>query len=73
MYCHNFCIHEELIRKFKNAKIVYQFSTVGEGEEKTYTSKVFINGVMSGIGVSSKKREAEEIAAQKALESVKKI
>lgn len=62
-----------LQEKFKNAKIVYQFSTVGEGEEKTYTSKVFINGVMSGIGVSSKKREAEEIAAQKALESVKKI
>ena len=62
-----------LQEKFKTAKISYQVSSVGEGEEKTYTSKVYINGVMSGIGVSGKKREAEEISAHKALENIKKI
>lgn len=62
-----------LQEKFKTAKIVYQFSTVGEGENKTYTSKVYINGVMSGIGVAGKKRDAEEMGAKKALENTKNI
>ncbi len=63
----------KLQEKFKTAKISYQTSSKGEGEEKIYTSRVFINGVMSGIGVSGKKREAEEISAKKALESIKKV
>lgn len=63
----------KLQEKFKTAKIFYQTTSDGEGEEKNYTSKVFINSVMSGIGVSGKKREAEEMSAKKALENVKKV
>lgn len=62
-----------LQEKFKTAKIFYQTQASGEGEDKYYTSRVFVNGVMSGIGVSGKKRDAEEISAKKALETIKKV
>lgn len=62
----------KLQEKFKTAKIVYDTKSSGEGQDKTYTSKVFINGVMCGIGTSGKKREAEELSAFQALDSVKK-
>ena len=65
--------HKSILQeKFKNAKIVYQVSSSGEGQDKFYVSKVFINGVMSGIGRSGKKREAEDLSAKEALERVKK-
>lgn len=62
-----------LQERFKNARIFYQTTSTGEGEQKQYSSKVFINGVISGTGVSGKKREAEELSAKQALENVKKI
>lgn len=62
-----------LQEKFKQAKIVYQTKSEGEGENKIYHSKVLINNVVCGEGCSNKKREAEEFSAKMALESVKKV
>jgi len=65
--------HKSLLQeKFKNAKISYRVSSSGEGNEKFYTARVYINGTMSGIGHGTKKREAEENSAFEALERIKK-
>ena len=58
---------------FKHATILYQTKASGEGQTRIYNSQVFINGIMSGVGSSVKKRDAEEIAAKKAYEKVKKV
>lgn len=63
----------KLQEKFKTSKIYYQTVSSGEGENKVYKSRVFINGVMSGIGIATKKREAEELSALEALKSVEKV
>lgn len=63
----------KLQEKFKNAKIVYQTKSDGDGQGKTYNSRVYVNGVMSGIGTAPKKRDAEELAALEALKSIKKV
>ncbi len=55
------------------AKIVYKTTTEGEGLDKIYNSSVFVNGVMSGIGQSTKKKIAEEIAAKEAIKNIKKV
>ncbi len=58
---------------FKGAKIVYQTAANGEGVEKTYHAKVFVNGVLSGEGEAKKKKEAEELAAKEAITKLKKV
>ena len=62
-----------LQEKFKKATILYETKPSGEGLDKIYNSRVFINGVMSGIGTSEKKKNAEELAAKNALEKIKKV
>lgn len=59
-----------LQEKFKNARIVYKTEVTTQNLEKIYNCRVFVNGVMSGIGASTKKKVAEEIAARQALEKV---
>lgn len=61
-----------LQEKYKTAKIRYETTHDGEGQDKTYTAVVYINNVASGKGVSQKKRFAEDIAAKEALKKVKK-
>lgn len=66
--------HKSMLQeKFKTAKIYYQTTASGEGQDKVYTSRVFINGAMSGIGVAGKKRVAEDLSAFEALKALKKI
>ena len=62
----------QLQEKFKNAKIVYDTKSSGEGEEKYYTAQVYINKVACGTGQAGKKRDAEELAAKQALENLSK-
>lgn len=62
-----------LQEKFKTAKIYYDTKSTGEGQDKFYTAKVLINGVVSGVGTAQKKRVAEDNAALYALQNVKKI
>lgn len=57
----------------KGAKIVYQTLSRGEGADKTYFAKVFVNGVVTGEGEAKKKREAEENAANVALTRLKRV
>lgn len=66
----NKCLLQE---KYKNAKILYDTKSTGEGQDKIYVSKVFINGVACGEGSSTKKRFAEDLAAKQALTKVKKV
>lgn len=61
-----------LQEKFKTAKIRYETTHQGEGQEKTYTAVVYINNEPCGRGVSGKKRFAEDMAAKEALNKVKK-
>jgi len=61
-----------LQEKYKTAKIHYETSHSGEGQDKIYNAVVFINGVPCGSGVSNKKRFAEDMAAKEALFNVKK-
>ena len=62
-----------LQEKFKTAKIYYETKHTGEGQEKTYTATVYINGEPCGTGESQKKRFAEDAAALCALKNVKKV
>lgn len=66
----NKCLLQE---KFKTAKIYYDTKSSGEGQDKVYLSKVYINGVVCGEGSSTKKRFAEDLAAKQALTKVKKV
>ena len=61
-----------LQERFKTSKIYYETKHSGEGQEKTYTATVYINGLACGVGVSGKKRFAEDIAAKEALLKTKK-
>ena len=61
-----------LQEKFKTAKIRYETTHEGEGQDKEYTAVVYINNVPSGKGVSGKKRFAEDLAAKEALKNIKK-
>ena len=61
-----------LQEKHKTAKIRYETTHEGEGQDKLYTAVVYINNVPCGKGVSGKKRFAEEDAAKEALLRVKK-
>ena len=60
-----------LQEKYKTAKIRYETTHEGEGQDKTYTAIVYINNIPSGKGESQKKRFAEDIAAKEALKKVK--
>ena len=60
-----------LQEKFKTAKIRYETTHLGEGQEKTYTAIVYINNQPCGKGVSGKKRFAEDLAAKEALKNTK--
>lgn len=60
-----------LQEKFKTAKIRYETTHEGDGQEKTYTAIVYINNEPCGKGESQKKRFAEDMAAKEALKNVK--
>lgn len=62
-----------LQEKYKKAIILYETKQIGEGLEKVYNTRVFVNGVMSGIGKAQKKKDAEESAAKDALRKIKKV
>lgn len=62
-----------LQEKFKKSTILYETKQSGEGLDKIYNTRVFINGVMSGIGSAQKKKDAEESAAKDALRKIKKV
>lgn len=56
----------------KSNRISYDTKSSGEGQEKSYLSKVYVNSVMCGVGLAQKKRDAEELAAKEALGKLKK-
>ena len=61
---------QELVQRKSNQVITY--SLVGESgpdHDKTFTFEVLINGAVSGRGSGKTKKEAEQMAAAKALES----
>ena len=63
----------QLQEKLKNAKIVYDTQSSGEGEDKIYKCNVYVNKVVCGTGQAKKKRFAEENAAMEALKNISKV
>ena len=61
-----------LQEKFKTARIRYETTHKGEGQDKVYSAVVYVNNVACGRGESGKKRFAEEDAAKEALKNAKK-
>ena len=62
---------QELVQRRSNQVITYRLvGESGPDHDKTFTFEVLINGVVSGQGSGKTKKEAEQMAACKALESV---
>ena len=61
---------QEVVQRKSNQVISYrQVGESGPDHDKTFTFEVLINGVVSGQGSSKTKKEAEQMAACKALET----
>ena len=61
---------QEAVQRKSNQVIAYrQVGETGPDHDKTFTFEVMINGVVSGQGSGKTKKEAEQMAACKALES----
>ena len=61
---------QELVQRKSNQVIAYDLvEETGPDHDKTFTFEVLINGVVSGRGSGKTKKEAEQMAACKALES----
>ena len=61
---------QEAVQRKSNQVIAYrQVGESGPDHDKTFTFEVLINGVVSGQGSGKTKKEAEQMAACKALES----
>ena len=61
---------QEAVQRKSNQVIAYrQVGESGPDHDKTFTFEVMINGVVSGQGSGKTKKEAEQMAACKALES----
>ena len=63
----------KLQEMLKQAKIVYSTTKSGLDHSPIYKTSVFINDVKMGTGEGSNKRSAEENAASKAINNMKKI
>ena len=61
---------QELVQKKSNQIIAYQLvDETGPDHDKTFTFEVSVNGEVYGRGSGKTKKEAEQMAARKALES----
>ena len=61
---------QELVQRKSNQVITYtQVEESGPDHDKTFTFAVLINGAVSGRGSGKTKKEAEQMAAHKALET----
>lgn len=61
---------QELVQRKSNQVISYRLtSESGPDHDKTFTFEVLINGEASGAGSGKTKKEAEQMAARKALEN----
>lgn len=61
---------QELVQRKSNQVITYRLTgESGPDHDKTFTFEVLINGVVSGEGSGKTKKEAEQVAACKALEA----
>jgi len=61
---------QEVVQRKSNQVIAYrQVGETGPDHDKIFTFEVLINGVVSGRGSGKTKKEAEQMAACKALES----
>ena len=61
---------QELVQRKSNQVIAYDLvEETGPDHDKTFTFEVLINGAVSGRGSGKTKKEAEQMAACKALES----
>ena len=64
---------QELVQKKHNQHINYELiSATGPDHNKTFSFRVSINGVAAGEGSGRTKKEAEQMAAMKALEELRK-
>ena len=63
----------KLQEMLKQAKIVYSTSKSGPDHSPIYKTSVFINDVKMGTGEGGNKRSAEENAASKAINNMKKV
>ena len=62
---------QELVQRKSNQIITYRLvEESGPDHDKTFTFEVLINGAVSGRGKGKTKKEAEQMAACKALENV---
>ena len=61
---------QELVQRKSNQVIAYDLvEETGPDHDKTFTFEVLINGAVSGRGSGKTKKEAEQMAAAKALET----
>ena len=61
---------QELVQRKSNQVIAYDLvEETGPDHDKTFTFEVLINGAVSGRGSGKTKKEAEQMAAARALES----
>ena len=61
---------QELVQRRSNQVIAYDLvEETGPDHDKTFTFEVLINGAVSGRGSGKTKKEAEQMAAARALES----
>ena len=61
---------QELVQRRSNQVIAYDLvEETGPDHDKTFTFEVLINGAVSGRGSGKTKKEAEQMAAAKALET----
>ncbi len=64
---------QELVQRRPNQYITYEMiRQTGPDHDKTFTFRVAVNGVPAGEGSGRTKKEAEQMAARQALESLKK-
>ena len=62
---------QELVQRKANRHIAYELiGESGPDHDKTFTFEVLINGVSSGRGSGKTKKEAEQMAARRALENL---
>ena len=62
----------KLQETLKNQKIVYSTTKHGESHNPHYKCTVIVNGINMGFGEGSNKKSAEQMAAKKTLEKLKK-
>ena len=63
---------QELVQRQSNQVITYRLAEeTGPDHDKTFTFEVLINGAVSGRGSGKTKKEAEQMAASRALENIR--